>query len=275
MSSPVWPHPLWQCGPGRCPCSCRGGGALHRGSPWSHLSPCLQTRSCLSLHTTREAVWSCVWGFGLLNQSYLTWVCGNPLFLHESVLVIGVSRSWFISVITLVGAQGLTASYNPFNFCKVDNNVPKSIPDFSRLVFPSCSLSSAKDLAALLVFSKNQLPGPWVVFTSLPLGLLSCINLRHPLCSAGLGSVCSFFPVLWGVWSRDPSALSVCLQGRDPRSFSHSPERGPRRLSCHPVHLNLGCGLPADFFCDLLSVSGCGVWFPRICAFSISPVITF
>lgn len=26
VSSPVWPHPLWQCGPGRCPCSCGGAG---------------------------------------------------------------------------------------------------------------------------------------------------------------------------------------------------------------------------------------------------------
>lgn len=92
VSSPVWPHPLWQCGPGRCPCSCGGRGALHRGSPWSHLGPRLQTRSCLSLHTAREAVWSCVWGFWLPNQSYLMWVCGNPLFLHESVLVIRVSE---------------------------------------------------------------------------------------------------------------------------------------------------------------------------------------
>lgn len=71
----------------------------------------------------------------------------------------------------------------------------------------------------------------------------------------------------------DPSTLSVCVYSSEflPSSGA-SPEWGPRRLSFHPVHLNLGYGLPADFFGPLV-VYGCDVWFPHICGFSIFPPV--
>lgn len=75
---------------------------------------------------------------------FSNWLCKN--------LSISCKLSHFFGIMLLIAFP-----YNPFNFCRVGNDVSPFISDFANLCLLIVLVSLAKDLLILLIFSRRHL----------------------------------------------------------------------------------------------------------------------